>query len=278
MDPRDWQIASLGTLLLYGLCALDFEVSLAQVVVSVGVALLAQNAFGRWYGLPRFEPRSALITGLSLGLLLRCSSLWVAAAGALVAIGSKFVLAVPEAGGNGRKHLWNPSCLGVVVMIASGQAWVSPGQWGNAALGGFLVACLGGMVIRRTARADITWAFLASWLVLLYGRSIWLGEPLTIPTHRLQSGALLLFTFFMISDPRTAPDSRVMRVAFAALVAFVGWWIQYLAFRTNGLLWALAALAPLVPLLDRLHRAPAFRWRPAELVSPAPSLELRSAR
>ena len=121
------------------------------------------------------------------------------------------------------------------------------------------------------ARADITWAFLACWLALIYGRSLWLGEPLTIPTHRLQSGALLLFTFFMISDPRTAPDSRGMRLLFAALVALTGWWIQYLQFRTNGLLWALAALAPLVPLLDRFSRAPAFRWRAA------PALPLRSA-
>jgi len=40
------------------------------------------------------------------------------------------------------------------------------------------------------------------------GRSLYVGEPLTIPFHRLESGALLLFTFFMISDPKTTPDSR----------------------------------------------------------------------
>jgi len=42
-----------------------------------------------------------------------------------------------------------------------------------------------------------------------------LGEPMTIPFHRLESGSLLLFTFFMISDPKTTPDSRIGRIAFA---------------------------------------------------------------
>ena len=36
---------------------------------------------------------------------------------------------------------------------------------------------------------------------------------------QLQSGALLLFTFFMISDPKTTPDSRVGRILFGVLVA-----------------------------------------------------------
>jgi len=30
--------------------------------------------------------------------------------------------------------------------------------------------------------------------------------PWAIPLKQLQSGALLLFTFFMISDPKTTPD------------------------------------------------------------------------
>ena len=42
-------------------------------------------------------------------------------------------------------------------------------------------------------------------MALVFGRSLWLGEPMSIPLHRLQNGALLLFTFFMISDPRTTP-------------------------------------------------------------------------
>ena len=94
------------------------------------------------------------------------------------------------------------------MMLLTGQVWVSPGQWGNVAFFAFLMACLGGLVVNRAARSDVTFAFIAFYMTLVFGRSLWLGEPLAIPLHRLQSGALLLFTFFMISDPRTTPNSR----------------------------------------------------------------------
>ena len=112
----------------------------------------------------------------------------------------------------------------------------------------------------RAGRADVALAFLVFYLGLVFGRSAYLGEPITIPVHRLQSGALLLFAFFMISDPRTTPDSRRGRVVFAALVALGGWYVQFRLFRTNGLLWSLAACSLLVPLLDRLLPGTRFRW------------------
>ena len=107
------------------------------------------------------------------------------------------------------KHLFNPTNFGVVaMMLATGLVWVSPAQWGNVAFFAFLMACLGGLVVNRAARSDVTFAFIGFYMSLVFGRSLWLGEPLVIPLHRLQSGALLLFTFFMISDPRTTPNSR----------------------------------------------------------------------
>ena len=128
---------------------------------------------------------------------------------------------------------------------------------GNVALFALLMACLGGLVVNRATRSDVTLAFLATYVGLVLSRSIWLGEPLTIPMHRFESGALLLFAFFMISDPKTTPNSRAGRLVFAALVAAVAWYIQFRLFRTNGLLWALAGSSPLVPILDR--------WLPARL-------------
>jgi Na+-translocating ferredoxin:NAD+ oxidoreductase RnfD subunit len=85
----------------------------------------------------------------------------------------------------------------------------------------------------------VTVAFIVSWTALVFARSVWLGEPLSIPVHRLENGALLLFTFFMISDPKTTPDSRAGRIVFAMLIALGGWYVQFRWFRTNGLLWSL---------------------------------------
>jgi len=99
---------------------------------------------------------------------------------------------------------------------------------------------------------------------LLVGRSLWLGEPLAIPMHRLENGALVLFSFFMISDPRTTPDSRAGRVVFAGLVALGAYIVQFWLFRTNSLLWSLAVCSLAVPLIDLLLPCPRYQWKPTE--------------
>ena len=135
------------------------------------------------------------------------------------------------------------------------------------------MACLGGVVVNRAARSDVTYAFIVFYGALLFGRSLYLGEPLAIPLHRLESGALLLFTFFMISDPKTTPDSRAGRVLFAALVAFGAWYVQFRLFRTNGLLWSLAACS----LVGAAHRS-AAAGRPLRLARPTRLPRRRSHR
>lgn len=263
-DPRHYQIAVLATLLAYGMTALDFEVSSTQAAVSIGVCLLAQYACTRIWTLPAFDPRSALISGLSLCLLLRSNYLTLVVLAAVVTIASKFVFRFRG------KHLFNPTNFGVVFMLAvTGQVWVSPGQWGNVAFFAFLMACLGGLVVNRAARSDVTYAFIAAYLGFVFARSFWLGEPMAIPIHRLQSGALLLFTFFMISDPKTTPDSRAGRILFAALVAWGAWYVQFRMFRTNGLLWSLALLSMTVPLIDRLLPGERYAWARAGSRTPA---------
>lgn len=268
-DPRDYQIAVLGSLLLYGLLVLRFDIRPGQAPLTIATVLLTQWICTRVWQLPRFDPKSALISGLSLCLLLRTGSLALVLLAAIVAVASKFVLRVHG------KHLFNPTNGALVaLLIVTPDAWVSPGQWGNVAFFAFLMACLGGLVVHRALRSDVTYAFVLFYGALLFGRSLWLGEPMAIPLHRLQSGALLLFTFFMISDPRTTPDSRAGRVLFAGLVAFGAWYIQFRLFRTNGLLWSLAACSLLTPVIDRAlpgqryewPRALARAWRPLAFI------------
>ena len=254
-DPRLYQIATLASLLAYGLIRLDFEIPLVQAASMLGTALVTQFACTRLWRLPAFDPRSALISGLSLCLLLRTNSLSLAIAAAIVTVSSKFVIRF-----NG-KHLFNPTNFGVVaMMLGTGLVWVSPAQWGNVTFFAFLMACLGGLVVNRAARSDVTFAFIVFYMSLVFGRSLWLGEPLVIPLHRLQSGALLLFTFFMISDPRTTPNSRLGRILFALLVAYGAWYVQFRMFRTNGLLWSLAFFSLTVPLIDRLFPGTRYEW------------------
>ena len=60
-DPRLYHIASLGTLLAYGLFWLHLDLSLWQIAVTIGTALLTQYAGTRYAKLPCFDPKLSLI-------------------------------------------------------------------------------------------------------------------------------------------------------------------------------------------------------------------------
>lgn len=257
-DPRYWQILTLGALLTYGLGVLGFDQPIDCVAATIAAGLATQIAFTWWLGLSRFDPLSPLITSLSLCILLRASGpQWMALA-AVVAMASKFLIRVDG------KHVFNPSNLAIAAMlIASGEAWISPAQWGSQAWGGFLFACLAGLVLSRARRADIALAFLGAFASLVFLRATYLGDPWAIPVKQLQSGALLLFAFFMISDPKATPDRRSTRIVFAVTVAVLAFTLQFAFYKPDGLMYALVLASPLVPLLDRWHPvAPAerFQW------------------
>jgi hypothetical protein len=264
-DPRYYQIAVLGSLLLYGVTALRLPVTAAGAAAILGAALATQWAATRWLtargarlpglGALGFDPRSALISGLSLCLLLRTGSPLLAALAAVLAVGSKFVLR------RHGKHLFNPTNFALVaITLATPAAWVSPGQWGHAAWVALAVGGAGVLVVSRAGRADVTLAVLACHALLLFGRAWYLGDPWAIPLHRLQSTALLIFAFFMISDPKTTPDSRAGRLLFAVLVTLGGAAVEWGLYRPHGFLYALAACAPLVPWIDRLLPGVRYRW------------------
>jgi enediyne biosynthesis protein E5 len=254
LDPRLYQIASLSTLLLYGLLWLHFDVSPAQIIVTIGTALLTQYAGTRFYNLPSFDPKSPLISALSLCLLLRTDHLAIATLAAFIAIAGKFLIRWTD------KHLFNPTNFALVIVLAGGLGWISPGQWGQVAWFGFLITCLGSLVVTRAARADVTLAFLTFYVGLLFARALWLSDPLTIPLHQIESGALLIFSFFMISDPKTTPDSRAGRIVFALMVALAALYVQFGFFRPNGPLWGLIACAALVPFLDYVLPGSRYDW------------------
>ena len=254
-DARHFQIATLATLAAIHITRFDLGASPAQAAVTITAALTTQWACARMAG-TAFDWRSPLITGLSLTLLLRTHSpgLWVAAA--VLAIGSKYLLRWRG------KHLFNPATFAIVtLLVVSPDVWVSPGQWGSTVWLALLLVCCAGLVLQRAGRADIALAFLGCYSGLLLLRCYILGDPLTIPSHQLQSGALLLFAFFMITDPRSTPDGRLGRVLFAAAVAGVTYWLQFRWQLRTGLFFALFALSPLTLLLDRLLPAPRFAWR-----------------
>ncbi|MGB6230421.1 MAG: RnfABCDGE type electron transport complex subunit D [Litorimonas sp.] len=261
-DPRHYQIAVLSSLILVGLFAYSFRLPWWHVAGCVGSTLATQALADRFVARRPFDPRSPLISALSLTLLLRTGSVTLSILAGVLAVGSKYLLRWRG------KHIFNPANFGlVIVSLAFTSAWISPGQWGSAPIFAVLLLGLGGVVTGRAKRWDVSLALLVAYAALLFGRAVWLGDPLAIPLHQLQSGALLIFAFFMISDPKTTPDARAGRLLFAGLVAIVGFSIQFGLHNSAGIILALILCAPLVPLIDRLFRAERYHW-PRFFVSP----------
>jgi Na+-transporting NADH:ubiquinone oxidoreductase subunit NqrB len=262
-DARTFQIAALAALLSLNFGLIDFGARPLPSIIAIGSTLLTQFICARVSGVP-FDWRSPLITGLSLSLLLRADALWLYAAAGAIAIGSKFLLRIDG------KHIFNPAGLAIVILLlASNGVWISPGQWGTEIWFAALTGCFAVLVLSAARRADIAIFFFASHAALLFARAHWLGDPFAIPIHQLQSGSLLIFTFFMISDPRTTPDSMAGRFLFAFAVAGLAHYMAFFMQMRPALYFALILLSPLTLLIDRLIPAQRFTWsaRAAEGVS-----------
>jgi enediyne biosynthesis protein E5 len=264
-DARIFQILFLALLLTAGVLLRDFSLHPLQMALAFAAGLATQAFWLKRLGLEQRGFLSAIVTCCGLSLLLRSDTMWAHPLAATLAMSSKFVLRIHG------KHLYNPANLGVIAAITLiPGTWVSPGQWGNDLALAVWLLMLGTIVTTRARRLDISWMFLGAFLGLVALRVMLLGQSWAIWWHQLGNGALLLFAFFMISDPMTIPNRRGSRIAYALIVAAaaVGW--QYLLFRPNALIWALFLATPLVPLLDRLFPGEGFSWQGAESVRSTP--------
>src|SRR5215212_4054702 len=109
-DPRLYQIGTLASLLVYGIGWLDFDITVSRALLLLGTVLATQAVCDRWTaGMgARVNVRSALISGLSLCLLLRTNRTELAVMAAIVTIASKFAIRFHG------KHIFNPTNGGIV--------------------------------------------------------------------------------------------------------------------------------------------------------------------
>ena len=236
VDPRNYQIAVLCTFVCLGNLWLGFDFTPVIALVLVATAIAVQWVlFGS-------QLKSALISSLSLVLLLRTDSVGLAMLAAVVAIGSKKAIKVNN------RHVFNPSALALVAVTWLPGAWLAPGQWGPMGFSALLLAGAGLLVVTRAQRLDVALAFFTTFAAIVVLRGLWLGDPLSIALHTLQNGALIVFAFFMITDPKTTPSTTRLRVVHGAVVAVLAAVLQFFFYVSSAPLYALVFLSPLVSL------------------------------
>lgn len=258
-DPRNIQIFILSCLHLtaYGM---GYGMNVMGLALVVGWSLTLQFIFDNAVERPN-NWKSALISSLSLTLLLKSESPTVWLMAPIFTIAPKFLLKHQD------KHFFNPTNLGIVLclLLFDNQTWISPGQWGRDAFFVFAVLFAGAFVSFKSSRIDTALYFIGFHLLFLGMRTVWLGDPFVIAFHRIQNISLLIFTFLMISDPRSTPDSRVGRVIFCATVAAITYYFNYVLYNRESLFYALAITSLLTPILNIKFPGSPFQWKKQSL-------------
>ncbi|MCO5322843.1 MAG: FG-GAP-like repeat-containing protein [Microthrixaceae bacterium] len=244
-DPRLHLAILTTTLQVLGQTVFRFEVSIAQILISIATCAVIELAITFHRDRTIAWPASAMLTGNGIALILRVPGTaygdwwslqgwWVFVGCAALAMASKYLIRV------GGSHIFNPSNFALVVtFVALGETRADPQVlwWGPLSFGlvlAFVVILTGSAVITRRVgqghSAASFWVVFAAAVAVIAasGHSItarWHVGPISGWSYwwlLVTSPEVLVFLFFMITDPKTAPRNRSAQVVFGASVAAVG--------------------------------------------------------
>jgi Na+-translocating ferredoxin:NAD+ oxidoreductase RnfD subunit len=203
--------------ILEGHSEVPFLNNTAVAILSAILAevVLRRLATGRWP--PWTTLASAYITGISVGILLRTVLWWPYVLCSLLSISSKYALRVQG------RHLWNPSNLGVSLLLLLIPWAVAPlsQQWGNAIWVPLIILVFGAVILYLLGRLHITLIYAAAFILLSFLRSALTRENWINEIAIITEPAYVLFMFFMITDPKTTTRTAARQCLVAVLVALV---------------------------------------------------------
>ncbi len=242
-DPRLHVASVIITVHVLGQVGLGFRVSIPQILAAILTCWVLEVAITFRTARAFVWPASAMLTGSGVALILRAvgtesgdpwsfDAWWLFAGIAGFSLLTKYVVRYRGS------HVFNPSNVGLVVaFIVLGSGVVEPLDfwwapiWNPWMVLAYAVITIGGLLITRRLRllglAASFWLTFAVGLALLSasGHCItanWAFAPVCgVDFWRVVafSPEVLIFLFFMITDPKTVPTGQVGRVVFGVVVA-----------------------------------------------------------
>ena len=280
-DPRLHLAAVIISLQIIGQVGFQFEVSIAQILLAIGTAAVLEIAIAMRRQHVLLWPASAMLTGNGVSFVLRVPGTvhgdwwslrgwWIFVGTSAVALLSKYVIRWRG------EHIFNPSNIGLVLcFLLLGRTRAAPLDfwWGPMsawlALALALIVAGGFLILRRLQLLRVAVGFwiafaLAIGVLALAGHTMtarWSLGPISglhLWLVLITSPEVLVFLFFMITDPKTAPRSPSGRLAYAvslgmlAAVMMAQTTTEYAA--KVALLGSLAVVCLALPLLRLVPR------------------------
>jgi Na+-translocating ferredoxin:NAD+ oxidoreductase RnfD subunit len=237
-DPRLHLAAVIISLQIIGQVGFNFELSIAQILLAIGTCAVLEVAIAMRQQHVLMWPASATLTGNGVAFVLRVPGTvhgdwwslrgwWIYVGTAAISLLSKHVIRWRG------EHIFNPSNLGLVLcflLLPRTKAAPLDFWWGPMsvwlALALAVIVAGGFLILRRLKLLRVAIGFWISFAVAI-GVIALAGHAMTARWHLgpisgfqlwwvlLTSPEVLVFLFFMITDPKTAPRSPTGRLVYA---------------------------------------------------------------
>src|SRR5580700_2072910 len=228
-DPRIPFAALLTLYAILGCTILGFNRSPLQILLTIVAGCTLEMLF-HWLfcGHEWIVPLSAYISCVSIALLLNYShNYYLLFLPVFFSISSKYIFTYQG------KHFFNPSLFGIVAALTLGHGLYSSSpayQWGGGlAMAVFLVTAALVLFVFRVGRTALILSFLGFYLVATLIRAYlirWHMPPEVLILGALTSPRFYLFTFYMITDPKTSVKGRKEQILWALAVVLVDLWLH----------------------------------------------------
>jgi len=263
-DPRIFMICVLATYTVIGQMLLDFDHQWIQIITSIIVGCVLETILSYWRARQIIVPVSGLITGMSLGLLVEAIPLWPYVVAPVLAIGAKAFIRFQG------RNVFNPSNFGLVALLILTPATVATlaAQWSGSMLIVMLVLVVGGFTSFRVSRWDLVLSFVAGFCIMALVEQMIAHNGLAFVYGPILGAAFQIFALSMLTDPKTTPETRRMRVIFGLTVAFIDGILRLMS-NQYSLFIALFFVSALVPLLRLFAPIVAARIAPQRALEKA---------
>jgi Na+-translocating ferredoxin:NAD+ oxidoreductase RnfD subunit len=243
-------LINLSLFLIIGKLFLNLQVSWPTVFAVVIIAIIIEHTFLYLRdGKLTFFSVSSVLTALGLCFMLYADSIIIYTLLLIIAFAQKYALRLWG------YHIFNPSNLAVslgLLLFSEQHTYVAMGQWGHHWWLGVILLIFGGAILWRVKRLWMPITFLLIYVVL---QLIFINTTDAFFTagflwQRIFAGSFLIYTVFMLTDPRTTPTKKKWQLIFVALTAILATLLDYvLGMSVENLFFSLTAVYALVPIM-----------------------------